>query len=340
MSELFQSRAFKQLTGIINAGPNIYNAQTFSFRQVLCDEANKQHLSIKKSLTRELVQFFTSDGTKVGSLFAKTSLSLNSKDVSTRLKNKLATVTVLKEKSIRLASHAQFNLTPTLEQLQEQGLAFPLVVKPLLGHGGIGITTAIQDLSALDLAFLHAQKSFAGPVLIEPFFRGIDVRCYMVGSQLVAACARLNAHVTGDGQHSVADLITLKNAQRQCNPHLKRFPLQLPELDTQQLVPAAGEIVQLSQVSNLHQGGESVDVTALINDGLKEQLSEVCDALGATGAIGLDIILDSFLNDSHFTVIEANANANIGPHHYPLYGPPQNVARAIIAYMIKTASTD
>jgi D-alanine-D-alanine ligase-like ATP-grasp enzyme len=338
MIELFKSRAFKQLTAIINAGANIYNTQTFSFRQVLCDEARKHDLTVKKSLGGKGVLFFNSNETKVGSLFSKTSLSLNSKDVSALLKNKLATVNVLKEKSVRFASHAQFDSAPTLEQLKEYDLEFPLVAKPLLGHGGIGITTSIQDFAALDLAFRHAQESFDGPVLLEPFFSGVDVRCYMVGGQLVAACARLNAHVTGDGRHNVAELINLKNTQRERNPHLKRFPILCSELTTLQLVPAEGEIVQLSNVSNLHQGGESVEVTALINDALKIKLTQVCEALGATGAIGLDIILDSFLSDGHFTVIEANANANIGPHHYPLYGQPQNVAKAIIAYMIKTVT--
>ena len=91
-----------------------------------------------------------------------------------------------------------------------QSLRPPLVVKPLDGNQGkgisLGLTTADEVAAAYDLA-----AEISRSVIVEEYFQGRDYRALIVDGKMVAASEREPAHVVGDGVHTVAQLIEEEN---------------------------------------------------------------------------------------------------------------------------------
>jgi hypothetical protein len=89
-------------------------------------------------------------------------------------------------------------------------LGWPVVVKPLDGNQGRGVTTGVADDGALRDAFERAQ-GIAPRVIVERQLIGTDHRILVVGNAVVAVAERVAAHVTGDGRSSISRLIEAVN---------------------------------------------------------------------------------------------------------------------------------
>ncbi len=89
-------------------------------------------------------------------------------------------------------------------------LGYPVVVKPHDGHHGKGVTTGISDEKDLREAFARA-KEISDKVIVEKSYTGNDYRMLVVDGRLVAAAMREPAAVTGDGEHTIEELITIEN---------------------------------------------------------------------------------------------------------------------------------
>ena len=87
-------------------------------------------------------------------------------------------------------------------------VGYPLVIKPIDGNHGRGITVDIQNYEdALD-AFHHAKESSrSGAIIVEKFIKGEDYRLLVINNKLVAGAIRTPAHVIGDGKSTVQELI-------------------------------------------------------------------------------------------------------------------------------------
>ena len=48
--------------------------------------------------------------------------------------------------------------------------------------------------------------------MVESFITGRDYRCLIVGGRMQAIAERVPAHVVGDGEHTVAELVDITNA--------------------------------------------------------------------------------------------------------------------------------
>ena len=76
------------------------------------------------------------------------------------------------------------------------------VVKPVDGTNAQGVAIGLQTLAEVRS---HA-LTLTGPVLVETFVPGEDLRLHIIGGRIVAACRRDPAHIIGDGRQSI-DLI-------------------------------------------------------------------------------------------------------------------------------------
>ncbi|KEY97077.1 cyanophycin synthetase, partial [Sphingomonas sp. BHC-A] len=150
-------------------------------------------------------------------------------------------------------------------------LGWPLVIKPLDGNHGRGVTTGIRDevafRAAFDRALRHGRR-----VIVEQQLPGQDHRLLVIGGKLVAVAERRPAHVVGDGSLTIAQLIEEVNRDpRRGTGHEDMLTRIVPDdamaallaragrnLDT---VPARGETVQLRDTANLSTGGTAVDRT-------------------------------------------------------------------------------
>ena len=86
----------------------------------------------------------------------------------------------------------------------------PVVVKPLDGHQGHGVSLEVSTADEMKVAFEGARE-FSSAVLIEEMFPGRNYRVVVVGGKMVAASERLPSAVVGDGVNTIRDLIAIEN---------------------------------------------------------------------------------------------------------------------------------
>ena len=221
-------------------------------------------------------------------------------------------------------------------------IGYPVVVKPLDGNHGRGVTANITAEDGIAAAFEIADAE-GSAVLVETMLRGDDHRLLVVNGQLVAAARRVPGHVKGDGRHTVAELVDIVNQDpRRGVGHenvLTRLELDsqanrlLEEMGyTENTVPAEGEEVYLRKTANISTGGTAVDVTDTIHPDNKLMAER------AIRAIGLDVGAVDFLTtditrsyrETDGGICEVNAGPGLRMHIAPSEGTPRDVGGAIM----------
>src|SRR5699024_7003879 len=82
------------------------------------------------------------------------------------------------------------------------------------------------------------------------------------------------------------------------------------------------EVYLLSDISNLTLGGESIDITDIVSDEIKEIALNSIASIPGFYSGGVDMMTEDFTKDEAF-IIEINTNANHTMHHLPLKGSPK-----------------
>lgn len=221
---------------------------------------------------------------------------------------------------------------------------FPLVVKPVAGSYGRGITVDVRTEEDLEVAWNYARK-YHEQVIVEELIIGVDVRVLVVGGKACAALLRIPANVVGDGKKSVEELIYRKNQQRLANPRLSKSPI-IPDAYMEQFlkrrgysldsIPKKGEIVFLHLKANLSAGGDSVGITDHIHPDLMRLAEEAASAFGVDDYWGIDLLVERIdlpRDQQRCCVIEVNSRANIFNVQFPMYGKPVDVAEMYINHL-------
>ncbi len=89
-------------------------------------------------------------------------------------------------------------------------IGFPLVFKPLDGNHGKGATINVKTEEAANEAFEYA-KTYSRKIIVERFITGYDFRILVIDHSMVAAALRVPAHVKGNGQLTIKELIDKEN---------------------------------------------------------------------------------------------------------------------------------
>lgn len=218
-----------------------------------------------------------------------------------------------------------------VEKAREIG--YPVVIKPNKEDGGRGVTSWLLTDDQVSKAFIKAQK-FSETVLLEKHVVGKDYRLLVVNGTLVWAIERIPAGVSGDGESSIHQLINQTNRMRESgtNRSASLKPIRVND-DTYDFladqgytidsIPAAGQFVQVSRVSNITSGGVPVSVFDCIHPDNKRLAETVVDSLRLDIA-GVDFIMPDIRQSYHAvggTVVEVNAQPQIGTvtaaHLYP-----------------------
>ena len=154
-------------------------------------------------------------------------------------------------------------------------IEFPIVIKPIDGNHGRGITTNITTKENAIIAF-HAAKNVSRSVIVEKYITGDDYRMLVINYKLVAAAKRTPARVIGDGTSTIEKLVEEVNkhpkrgyGHEKVLTYIKIDDLTLTLLKNKNLTPQSvlkkGEIVNLKDTANLSTGGTSEDVTDLVH---------------------------------------------------------------------------
>ncbi|HQY63115.1 MAG: cyanophycin synthetase [Myxococcales bacterium] len=229
-------------------------------------------------------------------------------------------------------------------------LGYPVVVKPLDANHGRGVTLDLRTGDEVRAAFEKAREH-SRSVVVENFLGGFDHRMLVVGGELVAVAKRVPGHVVGDGDHTVAQLVDLVNADPRRGIGHEKVLTRL-ELDgqaerlmaargvTPDTVLPAGEVLFLRGTGNLSTGGTAIDLTDVVHPDNREM------AVRAANAIGLDVcgvdFITADISESYREVgggiCEVNAAPGFRMHVAPTEGKPRDVAGPVIDMLFPKGS--
>ncbi len=286
-----------------------------------------------------------SKGAKQEYVVQATKTSLDRYSQILAMENKKVTKRILAEHGIATPDGSDYSSAEEARAHWPDFQGRPIVVKPVSTNFGLGITILKQNLEqpAFDRAIEHA---FAedDQILIETFIVGKEYRFFLIDDQVVAILHRVPANVCGDGQHSIRELVKLKNQDplrgRGYRTPLEQIRLNEPErlhLAAQNLhfdsIPAVGQTIYLRENSNISTGGDSIDFTDRAHPGYAAVASAASSALGVK-ITGLDMIvraIDEPPTAGSYAVIEMNFNPAIHIHCHPYKGENRQLAERILS---------
>ena len=232
-------------------------------------------------------------------------------------------------------------------------VGYPIVIKPVDGNHGRGITVDIQNYEDAVAAFAHAKNSSkSGAIIVEKFITGEDYRLLVINNVLVAAAKRTPAHVIGDGVASVEALIELVNEDPRRGFGHENVLTKITINDlTRTIIKDAGYTVAsilekgkmliLKDTANLSTGGTAEDVTDIVhpaNIAMAERISKIIDL----DICGIDIMstdISKSLSETGGAVLEVNAGPGFRMHLAPTMGLPRNVAAPVIDKLFPPGAT-
>ena len=226
-----------------------------------------------------------------------------------------------------------------------QDIGLPVVVKPLDGNRGWGVSLDVNTEEGVRTAWTAAEKE-GSEVLIERYVRGDEHRVLVVGDRVVAATRGETACITGDGTSTVEQLI---DSQINTDPrrgiaegfpldlirlHTPRGEMSLLEIQRQGLkpdsVPELGRIVVVQRNGNLNN-----DVTDLVHPEVAAVATLAARVIGLDIA-GIDIVTQDIsrpLEETKGAIIEVNAGPGLLMHVKPAVGQPRPVGKAIVEHL-------
>ena len=224
-------------------------------------------------------------------------------------------------------------------------IGLPVVVKPLDGNQGKGVTVNVTNREQL-LAAFHAAAVISDSVLVERYLPGNDFRLLVVGNKLVAAARRDPPQVVGDGQQTVQQLVDQVNRDpRRGSGHATsltkiRFDdIALASLESQGYnaasVPPKGKRVILRNNANLSTGGSATDVTDDVHPDVAARAVAASQMVGLD-ICGVDVVCDNVLKpieEQGGGVVEVNAAPGLRMHLSPSFGKGRAVGEDIIDNM-------
>lgn len=219
--------------------------------------------------------------------------------------------------------HPETLRNPHLEAVEELLMWHDsLVVKPADGAHGNGVTVGVRDVGEAELALEKARhQSPSGEVLVqERLADGVEVRAICIDYKFVVALERVPAAVTGDGKHTVAELIEIENRELRTEAYRSRLAYIPKEAalnylgDRAGAVPSAGEKVRVMAMCNIGQGGTTRDISTEWDAARRTEVERIAREFRLP-VIGVDYLGDA--------VLEVNSCPSL---YYNAEGPAATVA--------------
>lgn len=213
-------------------------------------------------------------------------------------RNKFLAAAILREAGLPMPRH---ELAGSAEQAAEaaERIGYPVVVKPVDAGRSKGVTVNLRDPEAIPEAYAFARQH-GSSVLVERFIPGLPYRILILDGEVLAVALRGVPSVTGDGTHSVGELVERENARREEENLNRSQPLPSINLAAFEeechrrlgeqglnldAVPEDGREVWLAHHAQRGRGGLNVDVTAEVHPDhfdLAKQIAEImrCPMIG------------------------------------------------------------
>lgn len=258
--------------------------------------------------------------------------------------DKEGTKTILKDGGIPVPRGTVIQYLDELSAAIEEVGGFPIVIKPLDGNHGRGISIDVKNQQEAEEAYdLASAASKTRSVIVERYYKGSDHRILVINGKVAAVAERIPAHVVGDGRSTVEELIDITNQDpNRGDGHanvltkitIDKTALNVLEKQGYELtsILAQGEIAYLRATANLSTGGIAVDRTDEIHPENVWIAQRVAKLIGLDIA-GIDVVTEDIrkpLKEVDGVIVEVNAAPGFRMHVAPSRGLPRNIAAPVI----------
>jgi cyanophycin synthetase len=223
-----------------------------------------------------------------------------------------------------------------------QRIGYPVVLKPLAGNHGRGVSINLKSDDEVEEAFEKAREH-GRSIVVESFLEGYDHRLLVINGRLVAAAKRMPGHIVGNGKNTIGQLVdTVNEDPRRGVGHEKvltrlEFDHQAKRLLNElgydhDTVPEKGEVVFLRSTANLSTGGTAIDVTDTMHPDNRDMAERTIKAIGLDIG-GVDFLTRDITKSYRETgggICEVNAGPGFRMHVAPSEGTPRDVAGPVI----------
>ena len=258
--------------------------------------------------------------------------------------DKEGTKTILENAGVPVPKGTVIEYLDELEQAIADIGGYPIVIKPLDGNHGRGITIDINDDAEAEIAYDRASKaSKSRSIIVERYYRGNDHRVLVINHKVVAVAERVPAHVVGNGKSTIEELIEITNRDpKRGNGHDNVLTKIIVDKASQSVLEKQGyklssvlpakKIAYLRATANLSTGGVAIDRTDEIhpeNVWLAQRVSKI---IGLDIA-GIDIVTSDIskpIRETGGVIVEVNAAPGFRMHAAPSEGLPRNVGASVL----------
>lgn len=242
-------------------------------------------------------------------MFKQVSTSKDSKDAKSFQRDKYVTNSLVSRLNLPIA---KWMIIEDADQLKKEFENFPkpFVIKPAGLTQGAGVVTKIDTIEKALAGYkkaydaIHGNKSRAKwqhKIMIQQQVQGDDYRILVIDGRFRIATKRIPAYVTGDGNSTVEELVTVSNQDPRRNPsdptHILK-PIVIDDmmhdyLTEQELslshVPAKDERIYVRKIASMSRGGMTEDVTEMVHPQIRlyaETLAKTSKAF----VMGIDVM--------------------------------------------------
>jgi cyanophycin synthetase len=231
-------------------------------------------------------------------------------------------------------------------------IGFPVVTKPIDGNHGRGVMLDLRNERAVRGAFKRSMaEARRQQVVVESYVTGQDYRVLVVDGRMVAVAQRVPAHVIGDGEHTVRQLVETTNQDPRRGIGHEKVLTKIKIDDTATAlvrkqgyeldeVPPRDEMVKLASTGNMSTGGISIDRTWEAHEENVEVAEEAARVVGLDVA-GIDFLTPDIshpVRETGGAIVEVNAAPGFRMHTNPTEGDPQYVAKPVIDMLFPPGS--
>ncbi|MFD1385908.1 acylphosphatase [Oceanobacillus oncorhynchi subsp. oncorhynchi] len=263
-------------------------------------------------------------------------------------RDKGSTKSYLKQSGVPVLESFHFTKDTTNQEIitKAEEIGYPVIIKPTNGTLSQGVVINIINKSHLEESLIKVREKLGyKSIILERYFEGDDIRTYVIDGKIVAGLKRVPAKITGDGKHTIQELIDLKNDSRKDNPYLSARAIKINK-ETHTVLQKQGYTVEdileesktilIKNKSTLAQGVDLYDITEELTDQVKEIAINTIDAIPGMTHASIDMLTDG----TNTYVLEVNSSANISMHMFPTEGEPRNVPAFLVDYYFPDSIPD
>ncbi len=221
-----------------------------------------------------------------------------------------------------------------------QDIGLPVVVKPLDGNHGRGVSLELMTQADVEAAYAIADAE-GSDVIVERYIRGDEHRVLVVGGKVVAAARGESLWIHGNGRDTVRQLIDKQLNSDPRRGEAEEFPLETIILEREpamrlllerqglhgEAIPKDGQKVLVQRNGNV-----AIDCTDDVHPDVAHAASLAARVVGLDIA-GIDLVVEDIskpLAAQGGAVVEVNAGPGLLMHLKPAEGLPRPVGKAIV----------